>query len=335
VGSGPFNARATRVSGLFALAICSSRAPAEELTALAGFTHGEVDSPDSYAYQFDYRQRLLPNLAASLAYVNEGHFVDHHRDGGAVQVWAITPRWLERFDAALGVGPYLLFDTQVANSSPWYRNVHGIGEIYTASLTYYAGTHWLARVNWTKICVSDDIGTQTLTFGVGYRVDTLLAGFDKAIADYEAADGGRALNEIDLFAGQTVVNARSSAKSSNFGVEYRRDIAGLVQLSASWLDEGNGLSGRHSGIIGEVWLATTALDPRFTIGLGAGPYVALQSYETDDRRRAGSVDGLIAMTACFRFTSRISARLEWHRAVTSDDEDRDIVNLGIGWSWGR
>lgn len=97
------------------------------MTVLYGLTQADDRSNHSYSWQFDYRQTLLRNAALSVGYVNEGHLIDHHRDGIEVQLWAVTPRWRDRVSAAIGIGPYVYFDTQPADADPWFRDHHGLG----------------------------------------------------------------------------------------------------------------------------------------------------------------------------------------------------------------
>ena len=83
-------------------------------------------------------------------------------------------------------------------------------------------------------------------------------------------------------------------------------------------------------MIGEVWLVQDFFSQRqFTAGLGFGPYVALSTYQTSDGRDGASVVGVASMTLGWRFTRVLALRAIWHRAFTTDDEDRDIITLGL------
>jgi hypothetical protein len=145
-----------------------SSARCEELALLAGQTDGE--GQETYAWQIEYRQPLLRYVDASFSYVDEGHLLDHQRDGAAVQLWVVTPRWRDRVDFAIGVGPYVYFDTQFTPDSPWYRNYHSVAEIYTSSLTYYATESWFARLNLSLVHAPGDVNTRLALLGVGYRL---------------------------------------------------------------------------------------------------------------------------------------------------------------------
>ncbi len=56
---------------------------AQELSFLGGTTTEMNVKDSSYTWQIDYRQDFYENFASSLAYINEGHVIGHHRDGDA------------------------------------------------------------------------------------------------------------------------------------------------------------------------------------------------------------------------------------------------------------
>jgi hypothetical protein len=313
---------------------CAESASAEEIA----FGYGGVQSGDSksYSWQFDYRQTLFTYTALSVGYVNEGHLPDNHRDGVAVQFWLKTPRWRDRLQFAIGAGPYFYFDTQQTDTPPYYRDYHGLGGIYSASLTYDIGRHWFLRFGCNEIYAAGNINAQTLVLGGGYRLDALFEKLGAATSNGDSDQWRRPPNEFGAFAGQSIVNANSSLKSTNFGVEYRRNAARYVQFSAAWISESLGYGARNNGAIGEAWLVTQAFDSRFEIGIGAGALFALQKYVPPQTgQEAARVSALASMTVAWRLTQAFNLRAGWSRSFTNDDEDRDIVTVGLGYRWGR
>ena len=312
--------------------LVSSGARAEELGLLAGRAAESGDSFSTYAWQLEYRQKLNWDwLAASFSYLNEGHQTDHHRDGGAVQLWLVSPQWRERWSLAFGAGPYFYADTQFWPAPPWFRDYHGLGELYTLSLTYSMGERWYARLNLNDVHTQGDIDTHSVLIGIGYRLDELLR--RSATRPQAQEEGG--VNEAGVFAGETVINSDLSGRSVTFGAEYRRRIAWYVSGSFSWLSEDDGLDSRHNGLLGELWLSRHVFDPRFALGVGAGPYASLQEHRTDDGREASTLSGIVSMTASWQLTHSLVARATWHRALTNDDQDRDIIIAGLAWQWGE
>jgi hypothetical protein len=316
---------------LLLCATCAPRASGEEIAA--GYGAVQTGAANSYSWQFDYRQDLFDYTALSAGYVNEGHVPDHHRDGATLQFWLKSPQWRD-FVFAVGAGPYFYFDTQQTDTPPYYRDYHGIAAIYTASLTYDVGRHWFVRIDFSDIQARGDIDSRTLVLGGGYRLDALFDKVGAAMSD--AGQWRRPPNEIGAFGGQSVVNANSSLKSTNFGVEYRRNLAKHLQLSAAWLSESLGYGARNNGVIGEGWLVTQAFDPRFEIGVGVGALYALQAYSAPQTgQEAARLSGVVSMTVAWRLTQAFNIRANWFRSFTNDDEDRDIVTLGLGYRWGR
>ncbi len=310
-----------------------SQAGAQELAALVGQTDGGGES--TYGWQMEYRQPLLPYFDASFSYLNEGHLFHHQRDGGAVQLWAVTPRWRDRISFALGAGPYAYFDTQYIARPPWYRNYHGIGEIYTGSLTFDATENWFARLNLSEVHAPGNVDTRLILIGAGYRFEGLFEqGGASGGSGSEEVSG---INQLGVFAGQTSDNnyytSYDNDASLTFGVEYRRAMTNHIELSAGWLNEDDGLDGRHNSVLGEIWVVQR-LGGRFSVGLGTGPYYALQPYSGFDGLHASRLAGMVSMTGGWQLTHSLMARIIWHRAVTHDDQDRDIILAGLAWSWG-
>jgi len=304
-----------------------SSAHADDLAVLLGRTYGE--GQDSYAWQLQYRQPLVGFLDASFSYDNEGHLFHHQRDGGAVQLWAVTPRLWERLELALGAGPYAYFDTQYVPRPPWYRDYHSIAEIYTGSLTYYATQHWFARLNVSEIHAPGNVDTRQVLLGVGYQPDA---------ASHSSVMEPAGLNQLEAFVGRTSENnyytSYDNDTSETYGVEYRRALTDHIELSGAWLSEADGTSGRRNGALAEIWLATQ-ISRRLSVGIGAGPYYAFEAYRGDDGQRAARLAGVASMTVGWHITRSLLARVAWHRGFTHDDQDRDIITGGLAWSWGH
>jgi hypothetical protein len=308
--------------------MCARPAACEELALLGGFTD-PAQSTQSYAWGFEYRQHLLSHLDASLGYLNEGHLPDQHRDGALVQLAITSGAWQQRLHLSLGGGPYLYFDTRDWETIAGYDDRHGVGLILTGRASFDLSSRWFALLELNQAIVPHDGNTRTLMLGFGYRLDT----FIEQLARRSPSDGIADVdNEVGIFTGQTIINDRHSERSTNFGVEYRRRIGHHhVELSASYLNEADGPDGRNSGVTTELWVVKDFLSRRLSAGLGVGPYIALQRYVTADGRPGESVIGLASMSLSWRFNRAMAVRLTWHRGVTTDDQDRDIITAGLAW----
>jgi len=306
--------------------LCAT-AGAEELSLLAGLTDTDDHTHATYAWGLEYRERLLDHLDASFGYLNEGHLPDHHRDGGMLQFWATTGAWHDRFSLALGAGPYVYFDTQFHYNYQGYLNQHGVGAIVSGRVTYSLTSQWFVVLDADEVLLANP-GTRTVLLGVGYRLErSPTLDWQQA----EQASGAAGLrNEVGFFAGETTLNDLSYHKSNDFGFEYRYRCMPHLELSTSVLEEGTGAVARHASVTGEIWAVQDFFDRRLTVGLGAGPDAALNAYRTPDGRNGTTVLGLASMTVSWRITRPLVVRASWHRGFTSDDQDRDIITLGLG-----
>ena len=313
---------------LLAQACLCAPAAAEELSLLAGVTDTDDHTSGTYAWGLEYRQGLLAHLDASFGYLNEGHLPNHHRDGGMLQLWATSGAWRDRLAFAVGAGPYWYFDTQFQQNLQGYINQHGVGAILSVRATFALSRRWFALLDANQVMLANP-ATRIILLGLGYRLEDSPAALQwQRPAPTDGAAGSN--NEFGFFVGETTLNNLSSNKSPDFGFEYRRRWASHVELSTSVLEEGSGAVESHASAIGEVWATQDFLAGRFGAGLGVGPLVALSAYHTADGRRGSSVVGLASMTLTWRFAHALALRASWHRAFTSDDQDRDIITVGLG-----
>ncbi len=313
-------------------AFAASRASAEDFAALGGLSDTDDHSSSSYAWALEYRQHLASWLDVSLGYLNEGHLPGHYRDGGSALVWGRTQLWSDRVSLALGVGPYLYFDTLTNDPGAplGYRDYHGVGVLASAALSYSLSERWFALLEVNEVMASADVGARSVLLGVGYRLDRVMQALSSGAAAGQAQEG-ELRDEVGVFLGETVINGTHSDASNTFGAEYRRQVTRNLELSASVLSDSDGIDGRHQAATGEVWLVQEFAARQLVAGLGLGSYFSLQSYDTIYRTKAASVVGLASMTVAWRVTRALDLRLIWHRGFTGDDQDRDIVTVGLGW----
>ena len=308
--------------------------PAEELAFYAGSTGADDDGSHSYAWQLEYRQNLWRYLDASFLYANEGHVTGHHRDGVAAQVWAVTPRLLDRFTLALGAGPYLYCDTQDENAPPGFKDSHAVGVIYTGSASWYLSERWFLRLNVNQIQTGSGAGTRSFLLGAGYRLDQLAGDLGRAFGDHPGHDYASHPNELTAFAGVTIMNTEASENAAAVGLEYRRRVAKYFDLSGSWFNEEASADERYNSLAAQAWLVRSWPERGFSVGFGLGPNFTLGDHQGADGRALRGVVGLASMTAAWRFTDSLQARFNWNRGFTADDQDRDLIMLGIAWLWG-
>lgn len=327
---------AQAAAAVAALALLARAPPvsarAEELAFYAGSTSTDDGSSHSYAWQLEYRQNLWRYLDASFLYMNEGHIPGHHRDGISVQAWAVTAPLAERFTFALGVGPYFYADTKDQQAAPGFEDSHDVGVIYSASATWYISARWFMRLNVNEIHTNDDASTRTYALGAGYRLD-LANDMRRVFGDHAGAYDYHP-NEATLFAGVTILNTENSENAAAVGLEYRRHFGPYFDLTGSWFNEEAGADRRYNSLAAQAWLTKAWPERGVSIGFGVGPNVALGDHQAADGRPLKDVVGLASMTAAWRFSESLQARFSWNRGFTADDQDRDLILLGITYLWG-
>lgn len=84
---------------------------AGEISLLGGY--GATNNPvqKASAWQLEYMEGLSEHFALSLSYLNQGHFIEHHRDGNAVNLWVRTNRLHRQLSLAAGAGGVFYYDT--------------------------------------------------------------------------------------------------------------------------------------------------------------------------------------------------------------------------------
>ena len=331
--------------GLVLLAASMAAAPAgaqEELRMGAGITH-DTNYESTYGWELDYAHGLSDHAYLSLAWLNEGHQENDHRDDFAVQLWGRIDL-SERLSLAFGIGPDLFFDTARDEAHPSYAqygNDHGLRPIYSAELSWYLDQSWLTYLRANRVDAGSGFSTTMLLLGLGYRFDgRLMSASPSSSASYDAASFE---NELTLFLGRTTLNSFTAERSTAYAVEYRRSLSPHMDWTLGWLNEGGNTIIRRNGITTQLWLTQPLLDGRLTLGGGLGAYIVANQQDkvavicnghvtfvgSDDDR----VSGIASWTASYRFDPNWSVRISFDRLVTRYDRDADVILLGGGYSF--
>lgn len=204
--------------------ICSGlNLKAQELSLMGGSTTEMNVKNSSYTWQIDYRQDFFENFASSLAYINEGHVIGHHRDGDAWEAWGNLPLFNDRIAVSLGAGAYYYYDTQsIAGNS---ADIHGTAPIFSFTATGYLSDRIFYRIIVNRISPSGDIKTTTAAVGVGYWFGLHRRPIGEE-PDKQAPVEAKFVTEpqFTVFGGQSVVNTFLSQKALAGAVEYRQGI---------------------------------------------------------------------------------------------------------------
>ena len=301
---------------------------AGEIAIFGGY--GATDKPveKTYAWQVQYMEGLGEHFAYSLAYLNQGHFVSHHRDADAASLWYRANFLDKQLSLGVGAGGLFYYDTIQPAGGSSAHDFHGWGTVASVAATWYTQSRWFGQLqgNWVRGGQSFD--TLSALAGVGYQLDAPpVPGPDvKGVPQHERTTD----NELTLFGGDTVVNIAGPGRSTAFALEYRRGIWRYLEWTARGLYEGRSVLIDRYGVTSQLWLAKEFLDERLSLGAGFGGYAGI------DGRRSSS-DGkkflaeVASVTGSLRLTDHWHLRATWDRTITGYDRDTDLFLGGIGY----
>jgi hypothetical protein len=302
---------------------------ASEISLLGGY--GWTDKPleRTYAWQTQYMEGLGDHFAYSLSYINQGHFIEHHRDGYAGNLWLRTNLLDRKLSLGVGVGGLYYFDTIHPVTGP-ARDYHGWGTMTNVAATWYTDSRFFYQLQGYWVRGDKSFDTVTAMAGIGYQLDAPpTPGPDvKGIHQAERTTD----NELTLMGGETIVNIPGSGKSVAAALEYRRGIWRYLEWTAGALYEGKSDLINRYGLTTQLWLSKRFLDDRFALGAGFGGYFAV------DELRGGSPKGrdvfvnkIASISGAVKVTEHVDIRATFDRIITTYDRDSDIFLGGIGY----
>ena len=314
-----------KIIPIFLLVFLSSTAYAHEFFVNAGVTRDTETGTARLQWSTTYLQEIEKYMAFSFSYINEGHAVNHYRDGIAGQLWARAGVWNRNLVLGLGAGPYAFFDTHGgANGS--FHDEHGVAALFSATATLYTLSPLLFQARINYLAARQSFDTLSGTIGIGYELGT-----DKTPTGTSGGQGvGDLRNEITAYTGATVLNTQKNEQSTSWAVEYRRSLAAYIDWTATGLFEGRDRPVARYGVMSQVWLAHPFFRDHLTLGAGLGPYLAHDKYQqgSDDKTK---VDWAASFSASVRFLEHFALRASWSRIITQQDRDTDVFLAGLSY----
>jgi len=296
-----------------------------EISLLAGSISSQSDWPKSYAWAFSYRHVWQDYFSTTVSYLNQGHFPGHHRDGVTAEAWAQTDLFDRHLTLAVGAGPFNYYDTTAASHGGTYSDAHGWAWLYSASATWQPRKHgWFAELRLDRTAPAKSIETTSVSAGLGYRLTPDLHGPSPGV------DPVYHQKEFTAFYGKTVVNSFNSQEAAAKALEFRYAFGDYLRGSAGYVNEGNAQLIRRNGMLLEGWLEPGFSAGRYSVGVGAGAYAAIDKYQPAPGRH---VSGVVTLTMSFRLLEHLDARFNWHRIVTNYNRDTDIALYQLGYRW--
>ena len=299
---------------------------AGEISFLGGYGWTNRPVEKTYAWQLQYMEGLGDNFAYSLSYLNQGHFTEHHRDGNAVNLWARTNLLDRRLSLAAGAGVIYYYDTIISSNGSSPRDFHGWGTMANVAATWYTKNRWFYQLQGYWVRSSQSFNTISALAGIGYQLDAPPVPGPDVQGTHPAEKTTD--NELTMFGGQTVVNIPGDGHSGAIALEYRRGLWRCLELTAGGIYEGKSYLIDRYGLTTQLWLAKPFLHDRIALGIGIGPYFAL------DRRlktQQGRLLRILSTTGSYRINKEWLVRATWDRIITTYDRDSDIFLGGVGY----
>jgi hypothetical protein len=312
---------------IISLTILACPVMAQELFINGGITQDIKTGTDALQWSVTYRQGLGEYAAFSFSYINEGHQLNHYRDGLAAQIWGRMPILDQRLSLALGVGPFAYADTKVTPVRNIYENAHGFGIISSGTATWRGQSPLLLQVHLNYITTQHSFDTLSATFGIGYLLD---AEPSRVHSPETAENRRRTNNEITLFLGQAVLNSAKSETNNAMSLEYRRNLLRYLDWTISYLNEGDARPLGRSGVATQLWAVQTFFDNHLALGIGAGPYFARDKYSGGDGQRT-TIAGDLSFMASYIFHPHFALRAAFSRIVTDYSRDTDVFLGGLAY----
>ena len=294
----------------------------QQLSANIGLAEEtNTDDDDSPAFQINYGAPLNKYLLYTISHYNEAQLESpkegisrHKRDGLALQLWGALPV-TERFVVRAGVGPYLFFDTQVAEGDVSFKQTHGVVPLYSLAASYdfdLFNVPSFVQFTVNQTGSRDGFETRSYLLGLGVYFDQP----DKETSTVGTSPG----RKVTFLGGVTYENGIDNGSGPAFSLEYSQGINRYLSWSAAVLRE-NGATDdlERTGVVGQLWLKSR-LTERFDIGLGAGP-----AYFSGPTEGAG----VFSVSADYALSENWDLGLRFNRVATGDNLESDDILLGI------
>ncbi len=264
------------------------------------------------AYEVGFGDVLNDYLSVYLAYMNEGHPLDHHRDGFAALGsfrWPVGSRLALEFSA----GPYFSMDTTHVDGQP--RNDKRWGVRASAAVRYYVvPNRFFLKLQYNHVQMIGGFNSDAVLFGIGS---------DFGGDPHPAFSDGK--TQVGVWAGTSQTNRPQVPIEKGYMVEVKRPLGNAWAYSASFIYEGNnGVAGRR-GVAAQFWYVAP-IKSKWTLSAGVGPYL---SRDRNDASRTTRLNALLSAQVAYQITNDWAASLRFNRVATRNDKDQDMFMVGV------
>ena len=264
------------------------------------------------AYEIGFGDALTNYLSVYVAYLNEGHPIDHHRDGFAALGsfrWPVADRVALEFSA----GPYFSMDTTHVDNAP--RNEKRWGVRASAAVRYYLVPNgFFLKLQYNHIQMIDGFNSDMVLFGIGSD----FAGNAKP----SFSDGK---TQVSVWAGTSQTNHPQVPIEKGYMLEIKRPLGNAWAYSASLIYEGNNGTAGRRGAAAQFWYLAPILT-KWTLSAGAGPYL---SYDRDEVSNKTRLNALLSAQVSYQVTNDWASSLRFNRVATFNNKYQDLFMVGV------
>ena len=133
------------------------------------------------------------------------------------------------------------------------------------------------------------------------------------------------------------ISTRSSdAQSFTWALDYRHTLTPNFGVSASWINEGHVPNHHRDGMAAQLWIGTTAFDPRLSFAAGIGPYYffdTTRSAASETERDHHGWGVLYSVSARWQVVRDWLVELRLQQTRTQTSIDTTSVLLGLGYEF--
>ncbi len=268
------------------------------------------------AYEIGFGEVLNEYLSVYIAYLNEGHPFDHHRDGFAA-LGSFRLPVNDRVAFELSAGPYFSMDTTHVDGEP--RNEKRLGLRASAAVRFYVVPNSVfLKLQYNHVQMINGFNSNAVFFGVGSDFRSTPA---PALSDGKT--------QVSIWAGTSQTNHPQVPMEKGYMVELKRPLGNAWAYSASFVYEGNNGTAGRRGVAAQFWYVAPILS-KWTLSAGAGPYVSRDRDEPSNRIR---LNALLSAQVSYQVTNNWAASLRFNRVATGNDKDQDMFMVGLARSF--
>ncbi|MEN8517671.1 hypothetical protein [Burkholderia sp. RS02] len=264
------------------------------------------------AYEIGFGQALNDYASVFVAYLNEGHPTDNHRDGFALLGAARLPLG-GRAALEFAAGPYFSMNTTHVGDEA--RNEKRLGIRASAALRYELTPNGIyLKAQYNRVQMAGGHSSDAVLFGIG-------SGFGGD--PHPSFSDGR--TQLSVWTGTSQTNRPRVPIQKGYLVELKRPIGNAWAYSASFVYEGVNDVAARRGVAAQFWYVAPILS-RWSLSAGIGPYLAYDKSAPSDRMKLAA---LFSAQIGYEFTKDWTANLRFNRVATGNNTDQDMFMIGL------